>query len=99
MTYHVEFSPEALEHIAGLRAHDRTRLLDAIARQLRNQPKQETRNRRPMRPNPVAQYRLRVGQLRVYYDVQDVPRRLVLLKAIGRKLGNRVYVGDKEVRL
>lgn len=30
-------------------------------------------HRKPLRPNPVAQYRLRVGNLRVYHDVQEDP--------------------------
>lgn len=75
------------------------KLLDMIARQLTHQPTAETRHRKPLRPNPVAQYRLRVGELRVYYDVQRLPQRLVFVKAVGIKVRDRVYVGGKEVRL
>jgi hypothetical protein len=57
------------------------------ARQVAHQPTLETRHRKPMRPNPIAQYRLRVGELRV-----------VVVKAVGIKL-RRVYVGGKEVQL
>jgi len=101
VAYRIDFSPEADEHIARLRAHQRTRLLDAIARQLTNQPMVETRHRKPLRPNPVAQYRLRVGELRVYYDVQqeEAPESVVVVKAVGIKVRNRVYVGGKEVQL
>jgi mRNA-degrading endonuclease RelE of RelBE toxin-antitoxin system len=70
-----------------------------IARQLAHQPTVETRNRKPLRPNPVAQYRLRVGVLRVYYDVQEAPERLVVVKAVGVKARDKVYVGGKEIKL
>ena len=70
-----------------------------IARQLAHQPTLQTRNRKPLRPNPVAQYRLRVGGLRVYYDVQGAPEGLVTVKAVGVKIRDQVYVGGKEVQL
>jgi mRNA interferase RelE/StbE len=99
VAYRIDFSPEADEQIARLKAHQRPRLLDAIARQLAYEPTLEARHRRPLRPNPVAQYRLRVGELRVYYDVQEAPENVVVVKAVGIKVRNRVYVGGKEVQL
>ena len=99
MVYRVDFSPEADDHIASLKAHERARLLDAIARQLAHQPTIQTRHRKPLRPNPVAQYRLRIGELRVYYDVQEAPENVVVVKAVGVKVRDRIYVGGKEVQL
>lgn len=52
-----------------------------------------------MRPNTLAQYRLRVGDLRVYYDVEEQPTLLVLIKGIGVKIRNRVYLGGEEFEL
>jgi mRNA-degrading endonuclease RelE of RelBE toxin-antitoxin system len=95
----IVFSPEADDHIAQLKAHQRAKLLDMIERQLVSQPMQATRHRKPLRPNPVAQYRLRVGEQRVYYDVQEQPERLVIVKAVGRKVRDRLYVGGVEVKL
>ena len=43
---------EADEHLAGLTARERVTLLDEVERQLLDQPTVETRNRKPMRPNP-----------------------------------------------
>jgi mRNA-degrading endonuclease RelE of RelBE toxin-antitoxin system len=57
--YRIEFSPEADDHVASLRARDRAMLLDAVGRQLLYEPTRHTRHRKPLRPNPVAQYRLR----------------------------------------
>lgn len=70
-----------------------------IPRQLTHQPTRTTHHRKPLRPNPVADYRLRVDQLRVYYDVQEAPKRLVVIKAVGIKVRDRVYVGGREIKL
>lgn len=67
-------------------------------RELVAQPTVETRRRKRMRPNPVAGYRLRVGDLRVYYDVNEAES-LVLVKAVGIKVRNKVYVDGKEIEL
>ncbi|HVR71278.1 MAG TPA: type II toxin-antitoxin system RelE/ParE family toxin [Vicinamibacteria bacterium] len=98
MACRIDFSPEADDHIAALSAFERARLLDEIAIQLIEQPSVETRRRKRMRPNPVAQYRLRVGNLRVYYDVDEAEGR-VLVKAVGVKVRDKVYVGRKEIDL
>ena len=54
-------------------ARQRAIVLDAVDEQLTHQPTVETRNRKPMRPNPLAPWELRIGVLRVYYDVEDIP--------------------------
>ncbi len=96
--YRIEFTPEADDHFAKLTARDRSTLADAIERQLVYQPAVTTRNRGPMEPNPIAQYRLRVGALRVYYDVVAAER-IVKVKAIGIKDRDHVFVGGKEIKL
>jgi hypothetical protein len=73
--------------------------LDAVDEQLAHQPTVETRNRKPMRPNPVAPWELRVGDLRVYYEVSDTPEPVVLIRAIGVKEHNVVRIGGEEITL
>jgi hypothetical protein len=55
----------------------------------------ETRNRKPMRPNPLAPWELRIGHLRVYYDVSMDPPQVITVRAIGVKIGNRVRIGEE----
>jgi hypothetical protein len=74
-------------------------ILDNIDQQLAHQPQLETRNRKPMRPNPVAPWELRIGTLRVYYDIEDAPEPKVLIRAVGVKLRNRVRIGREEIEL
>ncbi len=67
-------------------------MLDAVDEQLTHQPTVETRNRKPMRPNPLAPWELRIGVLRVYYDVEDIPESKVYIRAIGIKERNRIRI-------
>lgn len=69
--------------------------MGVVETQLRHSPTAETRNRRPMRPNPIAPWELRIGHLRVYYDVIE-EEATVKVGAVGIKQRNRVLLG-KEV--
>ena len=97
--YKIEITREADAHLAGLTATERNSVLDSLERQLAFEPTKETRNRKRMRPNPVAPWELRLGDLRVYFDVEDKPRRVVKIQAVGVKDRNRVRIGREEVEL
>ena len=64
-----------------------------------NEPTVETRNRKPMRPNPLAPWELRLERLRVYYDVQEEPERVVQVRAIGIKRRDKVLIGGEVIEL
>lgn len=97
--YDIEYSPDAVGHMCFLTKRQQVTVLDTVDEQLRHEPVVETKNRKPMRPNPVAPWELRVGNLRVYYDVEDVPEARVLVRAVGLKVRNRVRIGNKEIAL
>ena len=99
MSYRVEYSPECEGHLRALAARDRVIVLDAVDEQLIHQPTAETRNRKPMRPNPLAPWELRIGKFRVYYDVSETPEAVVHVRAVGIKERNIVRIGGKEIRL
>ena len=99
MPYAIEYSPETDWHLRVLTARQRTLVFDAVDRQLAYQPTVETRNRKPMRPNPLAPWELRIGKLRVYYDVVEVPEPIVFIRAVGIKRRNRVVIGGEEIEL
>ena len=52
-----------------------------------------------MRPNPIAPWELRIGNLRVYYDAEEVPERVVFIRAVGIKERNRVRIGREVIDL
>jgi prevent-host-death family protein len=98
LPYIIEYSPEAEEHLQRLTARQQKIVLDTIDRQLLNQPNVETKNRKPMRPSPVAPWELRIGSLRVYYDVVEHPESKVVVAAVGVKERNRVRIGGRNNR-
>jgi mRNA interferase RelE/StbE len=69
--------------VKALRAHDQRKVLDAIDNHLRHQPTQVSRARiKAMRQPFWSQYRLRVEDFRVYYDVDDSQRAVSVLRVL-----------------
>ena len=99
MPYGIEYSPDAEEHLFQLTARQQRVVLDTVEEQLTHQPAVETRNRKPMRPNPLAPWELRIGDLRVYYDVEDEPEPRVLIRAVGAKRRDQVRIGKEVIDL
>ncbi|HEY0780956.1 MAG TPA: type II toxin-antitoxin system RelE/ParE family toxin [Thermoanaerobaculia bacterium] len=99
LAYTIEYSREALVHLRALTVPQRNTTLEAVEVQLTHEPTVETRNRKPMRPNPLAPWELRTGDLRVYYDVDEAPEKRVRVLAVGLKERNRVRIGGKEFEL
>ena len=99
MEFTIDVSPDAQEQLDEFTARERRSLLDAIDLQLRHQPLVRTRNRKPLDPNDFATWELRVGGLRVFYDVETEPEPVVWIRALGRKVRNRLFIGGKEIEL
>ena len=59
----------------------------------------ETRNRKQLRPNPFAPWELRVGSLRVFYEVDGGEPDLINVLAIGIKKGNRLIIAGREIHI
>src|SRR6266404_4394944 len=99
MAYQVEFAESVETHLEVLTVRQRAMVLEAIELQLANEPIVETRNRKPLRPNPVAPWELRIGKLRVFYDISEGPPQLVRVLAVGVKERNVLRVGGQEIPL
>ncbi len=52
-----------------------------------------------MRPNPVAPWELPIGDLRIYYDVEEEPEAVVYIRAVGIKQRNQVRMGKEVIQL
>ena len=81
-----------------MRAYDQRRVTEAVQAQLRHQPDWETRNRKRLRPNELAEWELRISTFRVFYDV-DEENRLDKIEAVGYKQGNTLFVYGEEYEL
>lgn len=99
MRFHIEYSPEVEDHLRALTIRQQRVVLDAIDGQLSYEPTVETRNRKPMRPNPLAPWELRVDKLRVYYDVDVEQTCTVYIRAVGVKERNQVRIGREVIEL
>jgi mRNA-degrading endonuclease RelE of RelBE toxin-antitoxin system len=99
VAYRIRFTESAEQHFAELTARQQAIVLSAVKVQLRYEPSRETRNRKQLRPNPFAPWELRVGFLRVFYEVDARELDLVNVLAIGIKRGNRLIVSGKEIHI
>lgn len=98
MAYAIEIARSVLAQFEVLTGAERARVLDGIEKQLTYEPLRETRNRKPLRPNPLAPWELRLGSPRVFYDVA-VGERKVHVLAIGKKIRNVLWIGGREIRI
>jgi mRNA-degrading endonuclease RelE of RelBE toxin-antitoxin system len=72
MRYEVEFSPQAVEDLEELKPNLRAQVKDAMEVHLRHEPKKTSRSRiKRLRGLSKPQYRLQVGDVRVFYDVSE----------------------------
>ena len=99
MAYEIEFAECVKGHFRSLTANQCSIIINAIEKQLSNEPLKETRNRKPLRPNPIAPWELRIGDLRVFYDVSSEESNIVKILAVGCKKGNTLFISGKEVKL
>ncbi len=99
LAYRIEYSPDTEDHFQSLTARQQATVIDSVEEQLTHEPTVETRNRKPLRPNPVAPWELRIGDLRVYYDVKEEPEPIVYILAVGIKFHNLLLLGREVVEL
>jgi mRNA-degrading endonuclease RelE of RelBE toxin-antitoxin system len=72
MRYEIVLAPEAIEDLEALRANVRAEVRDAIQRHLRHEPMKQSKSRvKRLRGLSRPQFRLRVGDVRVFYDVTE----------------------------
>ncbi len=70
MRYEVVLAPEAARAYRSLPAYRRAEVRDALERHLRHEPTRVSKSRiKRLRGLSQPQYRLRVGEVRVFYDV------------------------------
>jgi len=68
--YDIVLAPEAVSDLHHLKAHLRAAVRDAIGTHLRHEPIKTSKSRiKRLRGMRRPQYRLRVGEIRVFYDV------------------------------
>ena len=94
MEYQIEISDDSKEDLKRLRAVDRGKVGDAVKVHLRHEPTKESRTSiKRLRGMDRPQYRLRVENLRVYYDV--LPEGVVDIIAVVPKAESAAWLAQK----
>ena len=90
MAYEILLALEAAQDLQELEAHVRAAVRDAIEKHLRHEPARTSKSRiRRLRGLTRPQYRLRVGEVRVFYDVSETR---VEILAIVRKADVKAWL-------
>jgi mRNA-degrading endonuclease RelE of RelBE toxin-antitoxin system len=97
VAFELRFSSSARRQLKRFNATRQVMIVNAIETQLSHEPLVETRNRKLLRPNPLAPWELRVGEIRVFYEVER-PQTVTIL-AIGVKRGSSLYIDAEEIAL
>lgn len=93
MAFQVTITNEADRQFHALPVREQRLLEAAIPSRLIHQPTAVSKAVKELRPNPFAEFELRVGDLRVLYNVEGND---VVLLIIGRKVGNTLVVDGEE---
>jgi mRNA-degrading endonuclease RelE of RelBE toxin-antitoxin system len=72
MPFEIILAPEAIEDLDGLKANIRATVRDGLETHLRHEPTKSSRSRiKRLKKLSQPQYRLRLGEVRVFYDVTE----------------------------
>lgn len=72
MPYQIILAPEAAEDLGDLKANLRAEVRDGMETHLRHEPGKTSRSRiKRLRKLSQPQYRLRIGDVRVFYDISE----------------------------
>ena len=72
MRYGIFLAPQAAQDLKRLQAHVRAEVKDALEKHLRHEPRKVSKSRiKRLRGLTRPQYRLRVGEIRVFYDITE----------------------------
>lgn len=81
--YQIFYAKRAADDVRTLRRFDQRKVMQGIERHLTGQPKLVSRSRIKLMRQPFwSQFRLRLEDLRVYYDVDDDLRQVRVLRVL-----------------
>ena len=96
--FQITFTPQAIEDLRWFKKIEQKQIVALLEEQLSQEPAIETRNRKRLRPNQLAEWELRVDRFRVFYDI-DSENQLIKVEAVGYKEGSRLFIHGKEYQL
>ena len=97
MAFEIEFTSDAHQDFSRLDAHIRTAIREALEVHLRHEPTKVSKSRiKRLRELRRPQYRLRIIDHRVYYDV-DLDEETVTVLGVVSKAASYVWLADSSM--
>ena len=101
--FEIIYPPIIKQHLKAIEPKYWALIRNNLEEQLRFEPDSETKNRKPLKRPVVysASWELRFGpdnRFRVFYRI-DIDNQVVIILAIGEKIGNRLVIGGEEIEL
>ena len=93
MPFSITITEDAERQLRSLPVREQRILEAAILARLEHEPTTPTKAIKRLRPNPLAEFELRAGDLRALYNVEGDE---VVVLIVGRKVGNRLIVEGEE---
>ena len=95
MPFLVTMTDDAERQFLALAVRHQRILQEAIRSRLFHEPAKESRAIKQLRPNSIADFELRVGDLRAMYAVDSVNQE-VIIGVVGEKRGHNLFAEEPE---
>jgi mRNA interferase RelE/StbE len=97
MRHGIVFAPEAVQDLKRLSARERSIVRDALETHLRHEPARTSKSRiKRLRGISRPQYRLRVGDIRIFYDIVEQDVQVLAIVSKSRAVAWLEEMGDAE---
>ena len=100
MKYEVSLTKSALDDMAYFRLDEQRLIRAGIISHLTTEAETATRRKKPLRPNLISPWELRLDKFRVFYSIEaDENARAVKVVAVGHKEHNDLFIRGEKVQL
>ena len=97
MKHEIAFAPEAVQDFKRLSARDRSAVKEAIQKHLRYEPQKISKSRiKKLQGMSRPQYRLRVDEIRIFYDVVGATVEVLAIIPKSRAIEWLEEIGEKK---
>lgn len=97
MKFDVCFVPSADIDLDQYTAREQAIILDAVEECLEFDADIESKRRKRLRPNPLAPWELRIGDYRIFYEIESGNSVRVL--AVGHKSHNELFIRGQRMEI
>jgi len=97
MEYRISLTESAKGDIAHFEAHEQRIIVAGIIAHLKTEAELRTRKKKPLRPNPIAPWELRLDRYRIFYSIEV--ESTVKIVAVGHKELNDLLIRGRKMQL